>query len=97
MMRGRLLALDPVAEEAVAQLLKEVDVFALVTREEDERLNAAGLRFRVPEDWDCKNPLALYRAAGVAVEPRRQWNSDIVTIDLARGKLRPAQSARGTP
>ena len=41
--RDRLLALDPLAEEAVATILAEMYVVTVVTREEGKRLHAAGM------------------------------------------------------
>lgn len=49
----------------VRNLLTKLWRVTLVTREEDERLRSLGLRFKMPDDWDGKDPWARYKAAGI--------------------------------
>ena len=48
------------------------DVFvhhsALVTTEEHKRLSDAGLRSKMPKDWDGKDPFARYKIVGIEVD-----------------------------
>ena len=50
---------------AVRAVLDRFCVGIVVIKAEDERLNQAGLRSRMPEDWDEQDPWARYRAVGI--------------------------------
>jgi hypothetical protein len=52
---------------ALVELVSLYSVMALVTREEDSLLRKRGLAKRMPEDWDGKDALARYRAAGISL------------------------------
>lgn len=62
---NRLMALDPLTELRVANLLKRLFRVRLVTKEEDRELNKGPLRFKMPDGWDGRDPFARYRAAGI--------------------------------
>ncbi len=46
-------------------LNQETGVFVLITKEEDEHLNKAGYRNKMPSEWDGRDPLARYKAVGI--------------------------------
>ena len=47
----------------------ESKIFAcLITIEEDDLLNKAGYRSKMPKDWNGQDPLARYNAVGIKVE-----------------------------
>lgn len=60
-----LMALTVVTPETVRPVLEKFDVCAIITAEEDARLNAAGLQSRMPDGWDEIDPLARYKAVGI--------------------------------
>jgi hypothetical protein len=59
------MALTVVTPETVRPVLEKFDVCAIITAEEDARLNAAGLQSRMPDGWDEIDPLARYKAVGI--------------------------------
>lgn len=60
-----MLLTDPAPSEADVRRILDLCVGAVVTVEEDQALNAAGLRARMPSGWDGQDVFARYRAAGV--------------------------------
>jgi len=70
-LQEKLMKLQPVTPEAVRHLLERHSVVALITKEEDDRLNAAGLNRKMPPGWDKKNPLARYEAVGIELDPNQ--------------------------
>lgn len=62
---NRLMALDPLTDDGIEQLLRRLFQVALVTREEHALLNRSGVRSTMPKDWDGKNVLARYDAVGI--------------------------------
>ncbi len=61
----RLMNLGQPTLSEVSAMLSELCVGVVVTRAEDARLTSTGLRKRMPEDWDGKDVLDRYRAAGI--------------------------------
>lgn len=67
----RLMGLRLPTGGEISSVLSELCVGVVVTRAEDARLTSVGLRKRMPDDWDGKDALARYRAAGInAVDTR---------------------------
>ena len=66
---AELLDLAEVTPQAVADVLEKKCVVALITTEEDRKLNAAGLSSKMPENWDGLDPLARYKAVGIDLVP----------------------------
>lgn len=60
-----LMDLNPITEEAVTTLLRKYFTVMLVTKEEDIRLNASGLRSTMPPEWDRANVYARYEVVGI--------------------------------
>lgn len=60
-----LMKLDPLTEETVTELLTRLFRVMLVTHEEHARLNASGLRSKMPDDWNEKDVLSRYAAVGI--------------------------------
>jgi hypothetical protein len=54
-----------VTSEAVRAVLERYGVTVLITLDEDRQLNKAGLRNRMPAEWDGSDPLARYKAVGI--------------------------------
>ncbi len=59
-----LLDAQDATDERIRAVL-QLCVGAVITKEEDQHLNAVGFRARMPEDWDGSEPFARYRAAGI--------------------------------
>ena len=55
----------PFTQEAVAALLDRYLWIAVITKEEDAKLTAAGLSRKMPAGWDGKDILARYKAVGI--------------------------------
>lgn len=66
---NEMLALPDVTPNSVRAVLEKFDVMVLITREEDARLNASGLKQKMPADWDGVDSLARYKAVGIALIP----------------------------
>jgi hypothetical protein len=63
----RLLELPNPTTESVNQLLESYCKGAVLTREEDTRLNKLGLRSKMPAGWDEKDVWARYASAGIVL------------------------------
>ncbi len=48
-------------------MLNKFGEVALITKDEDELLNAAGYGSDMPEDWDRMNARARYEAVGIEI------------------------------
>jgi hypothetical protein len=66
----RLLALSTATTDSVNQLLTSYCKGAVITRDEDARLNSHGLRSKMPTGWDEKDVWARYTYAGIVLRPR---------------------------
>jgi hypothetical protein len=64
-LQSELLQLKEVTPEALRTILLRHEICVLITKSENERLNASGLQFKMPSDWDDDDPLARYKAAGI--------------------------------
>jgi len=58
--------------EEIREILSTFCLAIVVTKEEDARLNRMGLRSKMPDDWDCKDRWARYKAAGIMHEAQRK-------------------------
>jgi hypothetical protein len=65
LLQEELLALHPVTEECVVKVLSRYGTAVLITQADNARLNAMGLARSMPPDWDGRDPLARYKAAGI--------------------------------
>jgi hypothetical protein len=65
LLQNELLLLNPVTRNSVARVLNRFDTAVLITPEENERLNKAGYKDKMPDGWDGSDPLARYRAVGL--------------------------------
>jgi hypothetical protein len=50
-------------------LVSKYAVMVLITEAEDDKLAAAGLIKKMPDDWDGKDELARYKKVGIKVKP----------------------------
>ncbi len=66
-LQAALLSLPDVTVDSVENALDKFCVAALITKEEDQLLNAAGYQSDMPEGWDQINPLARYNAVGIDI------------------------------
>ena len=64
---SKLFELSEPSQDAVEHALEKLCIGVVVTREEDLRLNALGLKSSMPSDWCGANPWARYELAGVSV------------------------------
>jgi hypothetical protein len=62
---NRLMELEPLTEQSVAELLKQSFCVMLVTKEEHARLNASGFRYSMPPGWNQSDLYARYRMLGI--------------------------------
>lgn len=60
-----LMDMDPLSKSEVEKILKNYFHVMLVTKEEHQRLNASGLRSKMPSNWDRKDLWARYNAVGI--------------------------------
>jgi len=60
-----LMDMNPVDKNKVKILLEKYFHVILVTKDEHRRLNASGLRSKMPEDWDGENIWARYEAVDI--------------------------------
>jgi hypothetical protein len=68
LVQEKLLNLKEVNTTTVKQIL-ETHLFAcVITKQEDNLLTKAGLRSKMPEDWDGIDHLARYKAVGIEVQ-----------------------------
>jgi hypothetical protein len=66
-----LLQLDDVNPEAVRSVLLKHEMYVLVTKSENDRLNASGLGKKMPAAWDGTDPLARYKSVGIELVENR--------------------------
>ena len=66
-LQTELLKLSDVNTRSVENVLDKFATVALITKEEDDLLNAAGYRSDMPKDWDRIDPLARYKAVGIVI------------------------------
>jgi hypothetical protein len=64
-LQEELLALEPVTQEAVLQVLEKFGTVVLVTKAESAELDEKGYSSNMPEGWDRVDPLARYRVLGI--------------------------------
>ena len=62
---NQLMDRDTIDKEEIRELLEKYFNVLLVTKEEDVKLTKAGLRSKMPEDWDGENPWARHDAVGI--------------------------------
>lgn len=65
MLIGWLMNMKSPSPEDINSLLSKYCIGVVVTKPEDQALNAAGLRSEMPDDWNKKNPWARYEAVGI--------------------------------
>lgn len=68
-LQRNLLALEVVDESSIRVLLEQFNLIALITKDEDQLLNSAGLNRRMPKGWDGNDPLARYKEVGIEIIP----------------------------
>lgn len=62
--------------EELVGLVAKYSVMALITRAEDDRLAQAGLKKKMPGDWDGQDALARYKHAGIELGPNPLFQPD---------------------
>jgi hypothetical protein len=68
-----LMELSKVTSDTVRAVLEKYDVAAIITREEDDRLTAAGLQSKMPDGWDGIDSLARYKAVGIEIAENLEY------------------------
>lgn len=71
-LQRRLLALETVDEPSIRALLQQLNLIALITKDEDQMLRSVGLNKSMPKDWDGNDPLARYKEIGIELMPTRE-------------------------
>lgn len=66
-LQAELLKLSDVTTHSVEIVLDKFGTVVLITKEEDNLLNAAGYRSDRPKDWDRIDSLARYKAVGIVI------------------------------
>jgi len=66
---NKLLSLDPLTHKNIMSVLEKYFVICAITKEEDKRLNSAGLRSKMPEGWNEHNDsvFARYETVGISI------------------------------
>ena len=66
---NKLLSLEPLTHKNIMALIEKYYVICAITKEEDKKLSAAGLRSRMPKGWDENKDsiFARYEAVGISV------------------------------
>jgi hypothetical protein len=62
------MALTEITPEAVKWVLDKFEVYAIITKDQDSRLTAAGLNSKMPEGWDGADALARYKAVKIDLD-----------------------------
>lgn len=70
-MLEEMLALAEVTPNSVRAVLEKFDVMVLITKEENARLNASGLKQEMPAKWDGADSLARYKAVCIELIPNK--------------------------
>jgi len=63
----KICSLKSPTKRKIFDILQHFCIGCVVTREEDKKLNHAGLRSKMPDDWDDKNPWARYDRVKIQV------------------------------
>lgn len=63
-----LMDMNPLLKSEVEGVLSNYFRVLLVTKEEHQRLNASGLRSKMPLNWDKEDVWARYKAVGIEPE-----------------------------
>jgi len=66
-----LMDMEPLDKQSVESVLKKYFRVMLVTKDEHKKLNASGLRSKMPQDWDGVDTWARYCA--VDIEPENGY------------------------
>jgi len=65
----KLLTLVPLTNDNILKMLKKYYVICAITKEEDKKLNAAGLRSKMPDGWkEDDSVFARYEEVGILVD-----------------------------
>jgi len=67
---NQLMDRDTIDKEEIRELLEKYFNVLLVTKEEDVKLTKAGLRSKMPEGWDGKDPWARHKKVGIERAPK---------------------------
>ena len=67
---NKLMDMNAPDKEKIGKLLKKHFRVLLVTKEEDAKLTKAGLRSKMPEGWDEKDPWARHKKVGIERAPK---------------------------
>lgn len=57
--------MKPLNNEGIEKILKKYFRVLRVTEKEHKRLNASGLRYKMPQNWDKKDVWARYKNVGI--------------------------------
>jgi hypothetical protein len=68
---NRLMAMRPLTKARVIEFLINSHRVILVTHEEHARLNASGLRSKMPSDWDGRDVFDRYAAIGIKLATKK--------------------------
>ena len=60
-----LMDMSTINKDKIRNILEKYFHVLLVTKDEHRRLNASGLRSKMPDDWDGENIWARYDAVGI--------------------------------
>jgi len=68
-LQEELLSLHQPSTNKIAEVLNRFETTVLITKDEDNQLNAAGFNRKMPPDWNGEDPLARYKAVGIEIVP----------------------------
>jgi len=66
-LQTELLNLIEVTINSVRKVLDKFETIVVITKEENDLLNAGGYGSEMPGDWDGKDHLARYKAVGIEI------------------------------
>jgi hypothetical protein len=72
---SELINLGDATPEAVRSVLEKYETCVVITKSDDDRLNASGLQAKMPDGWDHTDTLARYKAVGIELVDNRQAQS----------------------
>lgn len=66
-LRNRIMKMRKPGAPDLHKFLEEFCIGVVITKKEEEMLNALGLKTTMPEGWDGNNPWTRHQAAGIKV------------------------------
>lgn len=93
-LRELLFEEQPKSTDQVRAIMLRSYCFGIITEGEDRKLNAIGLRSRMPDGWTpTDSPYARYRAAGIVAQDQGESRSNLGRAGIQKPKQGSAVGA----